>query len=122
MKQMRSFLYVGVLATAADFSLYSLLVYLNICSYGLATVAGYLTGFVISFFLTRSYVFSEVKIEKMHHELMAVGFITALGLGLNLAIVYILMQTAGNVYVARAVAIGLVFFFNYFARKRYVYA
>lgn len=118
---MRKFLYIGILATLVDFSLYSIIVYFEIYSYSFATIIGYSTGFVISFFLTRSYVFSEIKIDKFHYEFLVVLIITFIGLLLNLFIVYILVTLEINNYIARGVAIGLVFFFNYFARKRFVY-
>jgi len=119
---MKIFLYVGILATLVDYSLYSLFVYLELLNYGLATVIGYSAGFMISFFLTRNYAFSEIKINKFHHEFLAVLAITFVGLLLNLFIVYMLVKLHINDYSARAMAIGLVFFFNYFARKRFVYA
>lgn len=119
---MKKFLYIGILATLVDFALYSLLIYFEIFSYGMAIIVGYLAGFVISFFLTRSYVFSKIKIDKVHHELLVVLLITFIGLLLNLGIVYILVELDFNSYIARVIAIGLVFFFNYFARKRFVYA
>jgi len=114
-------LYVGILATSIDYSLYSALVYYGVFSYAMATVTGYATGFAFSFLLTRNYVFSDVKIDNFYYEFLAVGTITGIGLFLNLSIVFALVQYSFNEYVARAVAIGIVFFFNYFARKRYVY-
>ena len=122
MKQIRSFLYVGIVATGVDLTLYSLLVYLNLCGYATATIIGYSAGFGVSFFLTRGYVFSKVKMENVYYEFLVVYLITAVGLFLNLTIVFILMHLALNVYVVRCVAIAIVFFFNYFARKRYVYS
>ncbi len=122
MKQIRSFLYVGIVATGVDLALYSLLVYLNLCGYVAATIIGYSAGFGVSFFLTRGYVFSKVKIENIYCEFLAVYLITVIGLLLNLAIVFVLMRMDLNVYLVRCVAIAIVFFFNYFSRKRYVYS
>ncbi|MEA1954177.1 MAG: GtrA family protein [Campylobacterota bacterium] len=121
MKQIKKFLYVGILATLVDFCFYSLLIYFEIFSYGMATVIGYSTGFVVSFFLTRNYAFSKIKVDKFHYEFLFVLLITFVGLLLNLFIVYVLVKLEVNEYMARVVAIGVVFFFNYFARKRFVY-
>ncbi|WP_345987974.1 GtrA family protein [Sulfurimonas sp. HSL1-2] len=121
MKQIRDFLYVGITATLVDFSLYSLLVGFDVFKYVLATVVGYSAGFFVSFFLTRKYVFSTIKMEKMHHEFLVVAAITFVGLILNILIVYGLKKVALDDYSARAIAIGIVFFFNYFARKGFVY-
>jgi len=121
MKQIRSFLYVGIAATLVDFILYSLLVGFDITNYMIAIVIGYLSGFLISFFLTRRYVFSTIRIEKVHHEFFVVAGITLVGLLLNLLIVYVLTNIAVDSYTARAIAIAIVFFFNYFARKGFVY-
>lgn len=122
MKQIKKFLYIGILATIVDFSLYSILVYYEILSYSMAIIVGYSAGFITSFFLTRSYAFSKIKIAKVHHEFLVVLSITFIGLLMNLGIVYMLVEMDLNNYSARAIAIGLVFFFNYFARKIFVYA
>lgn len=122
MKQIKSFLYIGILATFVDYSIYSLLIYFEIMSYSLAIIVGYSIGFIISFFLTRSYVFSQIKIDKFHHEFLIILLISFVGLLMNLGIVYVLVESDVNNYIARAIAIGIVFFFNYFARKGFVYA
>jgi putative flippase GtrA len=119
---MKYFLYIGILATIVDFSLYSILIYLELASYELAIIFGYTTGFLISFFLTRRYAFKSIRIKTPHYELMAVIFVTILGLLLNLGIVNILIKFNVSGYIARIISIGVVFFFNYFVRKKFIYA
>ena len=118
---MKYFLYIGVLATIVDYSIYILLVYNEIFSYNVSIIVGYSIGFVISFFLTRRYAFKRIRIEKAQHELLAVIFVTLIGLLINIGIVNILIGFDSNSYFARIIAIGVVFFFNYFVRKRFIY-
>lgn len=122
MTQIRRFLYVGILSTLVDYILYSFLIYFELFPTTMAIVIGYLFGFAISFILTRSYVFSEIKVDKIHREFAIVFSIAIVGLLLNIMIVKILHLTGFDLYSARVVAIGVVFFFNYYARKVFVYA
>jgi len=122
MERIKKFIYVGIIATLVDYVVYSLLVYNEIVSYTVAIIFGYSIGFVISFFFTRNYVFSKIKINNIHHEFFIILLISIVGLLINIGIVYILISSNINSYIARAIAILIVFFFNYFTRKGFIYA
>jgi len=115
------FFVVGAISTAVDFAIYSLLVYLGI-NYIVAIIVGYGCGFLVNFFLVRNTVFTKgSRFEKVHHEFLAVLAVSVLAVLLNIFIVWALNRFGLDYYSARAVALVVVFFFNYFARKGFIY-
>lgn len=121
MKKIRRFLYVGIISTLVDYAIYSLLLFLG-SQYIIAIIIGYSTGFIISFIFTRNYVFDNIKIKNFKIEFIIVLGITIVGLLLNIGIVKVLHEEfALDLYLARIFAIGIVFFFNYFSRKGFIY-
>ena len=120
MKKIHKFLYVGVLSTLVDYFVYAFLIYIGL-NYVYAIIIGYLSGFLVNFIVSRKYVFDRSKIQKLHHEFLAVLCISIVAIGINIFIVWGLGKFGINHYISRIVAIGIVFFFNYFARKVFVY-
>ena len=120
MKKISKFLYVGILSTIVDYVIYSFLVYIHI-SYIVAIIIGYLSGFLVNFVITRKYVFDSCKIDKVHKEFIIVLIISLFAIMINIFIVWGLGKFGINLYISRIVAIGVVFFYNYFARKVFVY-
>ena len=120
MKKIHKFFYVGILSTLTDYIIYASLIYVGI-SYIIAIIVGYLSGFLVNFIISRRYVFDKTKIEKIHFEFMAVLAISIVAIGINIFIVWGLGLFGINHYISRVVAIGIVFFFNYFSRKVFVY-
>ncbi|MRJ01833.1 MAG: hypothetical protein C6I05_00110 [Epsilonproteobacteria bacterium] len=117
------FFIVGAISTAVDYLIYSLLIYGGL-PYYLSIVIGYMTGLLVNFYLVRERVFTRgSRFEKVHHEFIAVTIASLLGLGLNIFIVWALSHWAEiDYYTSRLIAIGVVFFFNYYVRKGWIYA
>ncbi len=120
MKKIHKFLYAGVLSTLVDYILYACLVYVDLY-YIYAIIIGYSSGFLVNFIVSRKYVFDKSKIEKFHHEFLAVLLISIIAIGINIFIVWGLGKFGINHYISRIIAIGIVFFFNYFTRKVFIY-
>jgi putative flippase GtrA len=115
------FFIIGALSTVVDFVIYSLLIYLDI-HYAIAIIVGYTCGFLVNFFLARKSVFTKgSRFEKIHHEFLAVFFISIAAVILNIILVWGLNKIGLDFYSGRAVALIVVFFFNYYARKGFVY-
>ncbi len=118
---MGKFFIVGAVSTAVDYLLYSLLVFLG-TPYYIAIVIGYMTGLVVNFFLARKSVFTKgSRFEKLHHEFLAVFSVSIVAVALNILIVWFLAKFGIDYYSGRAVALVIVFFFNYYARKGFIY-
>ena len=114
------FFIVGAISTVVDFVIYSFLVYSGVAYY-IAIVIGYMVGLVVNFYLARSKVFTKSRFEKIHHEFLAVFAVSIAAVGLNILIVWLLSKIEVDYYSGRAVALVVVFFFNYYARKGFIY-
>jgi putative flippase GtrA len=123
MNNVGKFLLLGVLSTAIDYVIYSLLVTLNI-DYVIAILVGYSAGLLANYYIARNYIFtSGTKLGSSKKEFIAVVLIAIVGMLLNMVIVKILSYSVWtiNPLYSRVVAIGIVFFWNYFLRKIFVY-
>jgi len=123
MKTVHKFLLLGLTTTAIDYIVYSVAILLNI-NYVIAIIMGYSTGLLANYFIGRRYIFtSGAKVGSSSHEFAAVVIIAAMGALFNIAIVKLLSYSLFSIdpLYSRVVAIGVVFFWNYFARKLWVY-
>lgn len=118
---MKKFLVVGIVSTVIDYAIFALLVYFQFSSVSFAIVIGYFFGFALNFFLARNYVFSKSKIGTICGELIVTLFIAMIGLMSNIVIVKTIDNFGSNPYFSRVVAVSIVLFFNYYARKGFVY-
>jgi putative flippase GtrA len=123
MTQMSRFFFVGGLATLVDYVIFSIAVFLHV-HYSLAITLGYLVGFIVHFTMSKKHVFlSGSKINHPLAELFSVFLIALSGLLLNIIIVWIFHNFFNllDIFSSRLLAIILVFFWSYFARKLFVY-
>ncbi len=114
------FFIVGAISTVVDFLIYSFLIFLGV-PYSVAIVIGYLFGLWVNFKLARERVFSKSRFEKVHIEFIAVFIVSIIAILLNILIVWSLQHVGLDYYIGRLIAIVLVFFFNYFSRKVFIY-
>ena len=115
------FFIVGAISTAVDFVIYSILIYLGI-PYYIAIIIGYMSGLIVNFYLARNKVFTKgSRFDKLHHEFIAVFIVSIIAVGLNIFIVWFLSTIGIDYYSGRVVALIIVFFFNYYARKGFIY-
>lgn len=123
MGQFAKFVLLGAVSTLADYSLFMLLLALNV-DYVPSIVLGYSLGLAVNFAAGRKYIFTGGrKLERTHSEFVAVAVIALFGLLINIAVVKLLsfgVWRADPLH-ARVVAIGAAFFWNYAARKLFVY-
>ena len=123
MKTIRKFLFLGAATTAIDYAVYSLCIVMGM-HYVPAIVLGYGAGLWANFIVGRRFIFTRgIKVSSAHTEFLAVVSIAVGGVLINIIIVKMLsdMLLALNPLVSRVVAIVIVFFWNFFMRKKYVY-
>lgn len=123
MKQIKQFLLLGLFSTAVDYIVYSLLILLSVY-YVVAIVIGYSLGLLFNYHMGRKYIFTKgTKLKSRHHEFFSVVAIAFVGILLNIFIVKLLsyMLFSLNPLYSRIIAIAIVFFWNYFLRKFFVY-
>jgi dolichol-phosphate mannosyltransferase len=106
-----------------DFGLYLLLLRVLGVHYFIAGMIGFCIGFLVNFFVGRTFVFTEgSKHESYRKEILLVLLISVVGLGLHQLVLYSSVEFFFiNEIVSKAIAVGLTFFWNYFGRKVFVY-
>ena len=114
--------FVGGGAFIVDFSTYCLLEWAGIY-YLFAGVGAFIIGFAFNFTVSRILIFcagSKQKVERQ--ELFSVLVISCIGLVLTEILLFVGVQSLHMDYrVSKILASILVLFWNYFARKIFVY-
>jgi len=123
MSQFYKFLLLGAFSTLVDYLVYSSLILLSV-NYIIAITLGYSLGLMFNFFIGRWLIFtSGKKLTKFHQEFLGIIVIAIGGLLLNVVIVKVLSYMVFHIspFYSRMVSIGVVFFWNYYMRKIFVY-
>ncbi len=123
MSQFNKFLILGAVSTLVDYALFWVLISLHV-EYVLAIILGYSAGLIVNFYVGRKYIFtSGIKVEKAHSEFIRVVIIAIFGLLINIAVVKLFSFYLYNIdpLYSRVIAIGIAFFWNFAARKIFVY-
>lgn len=123
MKSIHKFFLLGILSTVIDYALYSAAILIGI-HYVIAIILGYSAGLLANYLIGRSFIFTAGhKLKSSKHEFLAVVSIAVLGAIFTIIIVKMLSYSFFHMdpLISRPIAIVVVFFWNYFARKIFVY-
>ena len=114
--------FVGGVSFLIDFAIYALLVAVDV-PYLLSGVVGFVISFIFNFFAGRFFIFAAGSREKAEKkELVSVLVIALIGLGLTELLLYLGVAWLGmDKRLAKIAAAILVLFWNYAARKIFVY-
>lgn len=116
-RDMLKYGFVSVFALAVDVGLLYLLVeYLTVHYIYAATIA-FGGGLVVNYGLAKIFVFKSSKLSPLQ-EFIFYASIGVIGLVLNDLIIYLLVWLKLWYMYAKAVSVGVVFFFNFFGRRR----
>ena len=116
------YFFVGGAAAAVDIGLFSLCaVYLgwpwlpvSITTFILATLTNY--------YLSINFVFDSGIRHKKHIEIAGVFAVSTLALLVNQATLYLAIEVFNlNLIVSKVIATGVVFFWNYYGRSKFVF-
>lgn len=113
-RQFISFSVIGVVGTAAHFTV--LIISVQILSMGplLGSVAGFITGAVINYLLNYHFTF---KSENKHLESFSKFFvIAAIGLGLNTSFMYAMTEWL-HYLISQAIATAIVLIWNFLCNR-----
>jgi putative flippase GtrA len=104
---------IGLFTLCANYLGYPYLI-VGFCTFILATLTNYL--------LSVRYVFqSGVRFEK-RHEVILVYVVSAVGLVINLAVLYVCVEMlALALFFSKIIATGVVFFWNFIARNNFIF-
>jgi len=88
----------------------------------IANAAGFTTAVISNYIINRLWTFSERERVKVGRQFASFLMVSLVGLLLNSAIVYVLNEHFHlNFYVSKAIAILLVFFWNFSANYFFVF-
>ena len=126
-RQFISYFGVGGVSALVEWGVFSLLEYLFSIPYILATILSFIVSTTTNWYLGHSFTFKGSKYQdKRLREIALVFFVSAIGLGFNLLLMYLFvdvlgMQTNLLKIVAKVLATGIVFIWNYLSRKLWIY-
>lgn len=114
--------FVSVVALAVDFGgLVGLKEYGHI-NYLVAATISFIGGLIVNYLLSAYWVFHSSKLLNRKHEFVLFAVIGLVGLGLTDLILWILTSGLGLYYVlSKAIATVIVYFWNFGARKKYIF-
>lgn len=122
MKLMRYF-FVGGLAAVVDFTLFVLLTkYLHVAWFWSAIIS-FTAATLANYVLSVRFVFkSGARFSRKHHEMMLVFLVSLIGLSINQLVLWLCIEEKQmKPLIAKIVGTGVVFFWNYAARRYFVF-
>ena len=126
-KQFLSYFGVGGVSALVEWGVFSLLEYTLNMPYLLATILAFIVSTTTNWFLGRTFTFKDSAYkEKKTKEIVLVFLVSAIGLGFNLLLMYLFVDVFGmntNLLktVAKVLATGIVFIWNFLSRKLWIY-
>lgn len=115
--------FVGAIAFAADYGSLYVLTEVAGWQYLLSAAISFLIGLIVNYTLSNLFVFKAHSLNSHTAEFIIFALIGVIGLGLNEGIMYVLTDIVGWYYmVSKLISTGVVFFWNFFARKLTLYS
>ena len=122
MKTFFRYFAVGGAAAVVDFAVFGGLLYGFSVNWFWAALASFILATAVNYMLSIRHVFeSGVRFNK-GHEISLVFLVSGIGLVINQAVLYLAIGLL-DFYplAAKVVATGVVFFWNFFARSRFIF-
>lgn len=120
--QLIRYTFVGGFAFIVDFGL--LWFFTHICNiyYLISATLSFLAGLIVNFLISTKWIFNKSKVENKKIEFLFFGLIGGIGLGLNDLFMWLLTDYYAIHYLlSKLIAVFLVYFWNFFARKYLLY-
>lgn len=122
MKTFIRYFAVGGVAAAVDFTVFGALLYGVSFSWFWAAFISFMCATAVNYVLSVRHVFESGVRFRRHHEISLVFLVSAVGLAVNQLALYVGIVLL-DVYplAAKLGATGVVFFWNFFARSRFIF-
>lgn len=124
LKNLKIFRYflVGGVAAAVNIGIFFVFAKLAGFDYIIVGAAAFIIATLVNYILSIKHVFdSGARFEKKK-ELFWVYAVSLVGMGIDLGVLYICIDIAGvEMMTSKLIATGVVFFWNYYARKHFVF-
>ena len=113
---------VGGAAACVDIGLFMLFAGALGLPYLRVAAATFVLATLVNYLLSVRFMFVSGQRFRRRWELALVYAVSAVGLALNAAILWVAVEVAGlGLLAAKLTATGMVFFWNYIARRRFVF-
>jgi putative flippase GtrA len=113
---------VGGFCTILDFALLYLLTVHGGLNYVLSSIISFMSGTLLNYYLCTYWIFNVRVVENRNHELFYYGIITAVGLGINTGLIWLLTEFAGIFFMlSKLMATFVTYWWNFFARKYFLH-
>jgi putative flippase GtrA len=114
---------VGGSAAVVDIGLFLLLAQQMGFPYLRVAAGSFVAATLVNYVLSVRFVFVSGLRYRAHWEVALVFLVSGVGLAINQAVLWGCVERLGlNLLLSKLAATGIVFFWNYFARRRFVFA
>lgn len=87
-----------------------------------AATTSFLLGMIVAYVLSIAMVFDHRRLNDQRTEFLSFAAIGGVGLGINTGIIFVAVKYFGVYYlVAKCIAAGFTFAFNFFARRQLLF-
>jgi putative flippase GtrA len=88
-----------------------------------AATVSFLSGIIVGYVLSIRMVFNYRRLKDQRIEFLSFAAIGAVGLAINAAVIFVAVKYFGVYYlIAKCIAAGFTFAFNFFARRQLLFA
>ncbi len=116
------YLMVGATAAGVDLGIFLIFAKILGFQYLLVGAVGFTVATLVNYVLSIRHVFRSGARFSRKHEVILVYAVSAIGLALNQAILWAMVEGAGaELMLSKVTASACVFFWNYFARRHFVF-
>jgi len=128
-KQFLSYFGVGGAAAVVEWICFTIFISVLGLPYLLATILAFLISTTVNWILGRIFTFKDSAYKEKNErlkEVILVFFVSAIGLGFNMLLMYLFVDVIGmksslQQTIAKVLATGIVFIWNYLSRKLWIY-
>jgi putative flippase GtrA len=121
MTRFTKYFLTGAAAAAVDFALFFALVKLAGWPWYAAGTLSFVAATLVNYLISVRHVFKSGARFRKRDEIALTFFISAIGLGINQLILFLLIRQGAMLLAAKICATAVVFIWNYIARHRFVF-
>jgi len=117
-----AYFFVGGVSFLANFVVFLLITRMTPSHWVAANLAGFVVGTLVNYILSVTLVFESRIFTRRRPEIVLTGIVSAIGVGLETALIYVGHELVHvDLNLAKLGATGMVFFWNYGARRFLVF-
>jgi putative flippase GtrA len=121
--QLIRYLFTGGSAALIDWFIYWLLIYSFGFYYLVAAIISFTVATMVNYYLSANWVFHNSSKYSRTSEIILVFMVSLVGLLINQVCLYLLVEVVFfHLMWAKVSSTGVVFFWNFYLRKRYIFS